>query len=206
MQANQQGKDTVSELKLWETLERRLLVDRSPWMRLFEDDVRLPDGQVVEGYLRLETNGYVMVVPIDPEGKIGLVRSYKRGVDAIDLQPPAGIIDSGETALDSAKRELLEELGCEAEEVLPLGSFVLSGNYYAGRARLYLALDCVSVTEPNSGDLEEQQVVWIPYREVRTMWLDGTFQQMGSVAALGLAFSRIESLEAQGHVKFEGQS
>ncbi len=196
----------MSDLKPWETLERRLIIDRSPWMRLFEDDIRLPDGQVVEGYLRLETSGYVMVVPLDTEGKIGLVRSYKRGVDAIDLQPPAGIIDTGEKPLASARRELLEELGCEAEEVRPLGSFVLSGNYYGGRAQIYLALDCKSVAEPDSGDLEEQQVVWIPYREVRAMWLEGAFQQMGSVAALGLAFSHIETLQEQGQVMFGAQS
>ena len=48
----------MPDLTPWETLKRTLLLDRSPWMQVFEDEVRLPDGRVIEGYLRLETPGY----------------------------------------------------------------------------------------------------------------------------------------------------
>ena len=193
----------MPDLKHWETIERRLLLDRSPWMRLLEDDVRLPDGQVVHGYLRLETPGYVIVVPIDDAGQIGFVRSYKRGVDAIDLQPPAGVIDTDEDPLSCAQRELLEELGCQAEQFQLLGSFVLSGNYFGGRAHVYLGLGSHFVSEPNSGDLEEQQVVWLSMEEVRQRWATGEFQQLSAVAALGLALTHIDAALANGALSFE---
>jgi 8-oxo-dGTP pyrophosphatase MutT (NUDIX family) len=192
----------MSDLKHWETKDRRLLIDRPPWMRLYEDDVTLPDGSTVQGYLRLETPGYVMVVPVNDVGEIGLVRSYKRGVDAIDLQPPAGVIDPGEDPLASAERELLEELGCRSEHLHPLGSFVLSGNYYGGRAHFYLGTGCQVVDEPDSGDLEEQQVVWLPHEKVQQRWVGGQFQQMSAVAALGLALSHLETIIADGSLKF----
>jgi ADP-ribose pyrophosphatase len=192
----------MSDLKHWETTNRRLLIDRQPWIRLYEDDVTLPDGSTVQGYLRLETPGYVMVVPVNYVGEIGLVRSYKRGVDAIDLQPPAGVIDAGEDPLDCTHRELLEELGCQAEQLHPLGSFVLSGNYYGGRAYFYLGTGCHVVAEPNSGDLEEQQVVWLPYEEVQQRWAAGAFQQMSAVAALGLALSHLEKIITDGSLTF----
>jgi ADP-ribose pyrophosphatase len=156
----------------------------------------------VQGYLRLETPGYVMVVPVNHAREIGLVRSYKRGVDAIDLQPPAGVIDVGEDPLDCTHRELLEELGCKAEQLHPLGSYVLSGNYYGGRAHFYLGTGCHVVAEPNSGDLEEQQVVWLPYEEIQQMWAAGAFQQMSAVAALGLALSHLEKIIADGSLTF----
>jgi ADP-ribose pyrophosphatase len=192
----------MPDLKHWETIERRLLLDRSPWMRLLEDDVRLPDGQIVHGYLRLETPGYVIVVPVDNAGQIGFVRSYKRGVDRIDLQPPAGVIDMDEDPLDCAQRELLEELGCQAEQYKPLGSFVLSGNYFGGRAHVFLGLGCQIIAEPNSGDLEEQQVVWLSQEEARRMWADGEFQQLSAVAALGLALTYIDTALANGALSF----
>jgi 8-oxo-dGTP pyrophosphatase MutT (NUDIX family) len=192
----------MSDLKHWETADRRLLIDRPPWMRLYEDDVNLPDGSTVQGYLRLETPGYVMVVPVNHTGEIGLVRSYKRGVDAIDLQPPAGVIDAGEEPIECAHRELLEELGCRTEQLHPLGSYVLSGNYYGGRAHFYLGTGCQVVSEPNSGDLEEQQVVWISYEEVQQKWAAGGFQQMSAVAALGLALSHLEKNVADGSISF----
>lgn len=195
----------MSELEHWQTLDRRLLIDRSPWMRIYEDDVELPDGRVVYDYLRLETPGYSMVVPIDDAGQIGLVRSYKRGVEAIDLQPPAGVIDQDEQPLVCARRELLEELGCQAQQLHRLGAFVLSGNYHAGMAHIYLATGCRQVAEPHPGDLEEQQVVWLPWQVTRQMWTAGEFKQMGAVAALGLAFTTIENLLQDGVLLFGEQ-
>jgi ADP-ribose pyrophosphatase len=166
-------------------------------MWVYEDDVALPDGQTVYGYLRLETPGYAMVVPVDRQGQIGLVRSYKRGIDDIDLQPPAGVLADGEDPLACAQRELLEETGSTAEHVYPLANPVLSGNYYAGRAYIYLAVGCQVVREPDSGDLEEQQVVWMPSSKVHQMWAGGSFQQISTLAALGLAFARLETLQLE---------
>ena len=185
--------DAIEKLLPWRITKSELLLDRSPWMRIFSDAVQLPDGSIVEGYLRLESRGYVMVVPIDDERRIGLVRSYKKGVDAIDIQPPAGVLEPGEDVLASAKRELREELGCEAASWHSLGTYTISGNYGAGKAHFYLAAGVHQVVEPDSGDLEEQEVVWLPMEKVHEMWVSGQMKQLGSMAALGLAFSRIAS-------------
>jgi ADP-ribose pyrophosphatase len=185
--------DAKEKLLPWHITNSELLLDRSPWMRIFSDDVQLPDGSIVEGYLRLESRGYVMVVPIDDEKQIGLVRSYKKGVDAIDIQPPAGVLEPGENVLASAKRELREELGCEATSWHSLGTYTISGNYDAGKVHFYLATGTHQVVEPDSGDLEEQEVVWLPMEKVHEMWASGQMKQLGSMAALGLAFSRIAS-------------
>ena len=181
-------------LESWETLKRNLVLDRSPWMQVFEDDIQLPDGRIIAGYLRLETPGYVMIVAVRSDACIGLIRSYKRGVDGVDIQPPAGMREDGESPLDAAKRELLEELGCQAETWRELGGFVLSGNYYTGRAHFFLATGCRQISEPDSGDLEEQEVIRLPIEEARRRWSKGDFHQVGSVAALGLAFQRIENI------------
>ncbi|HUS83653.1 MAG TPA: NUDIX hydrolase [Anaerolineales bacterium] len=184
----------MPDLMPWETLKRTLILDRSPWMRVFEDDVRLPNGRIVEGYLHLDAPGYVMIVPVSSDAQIGLVRSYKRGVDGLDIQPPAGMLDQGENPLKAAKRELQEELGCLAETWYELGDVVLSGNYFAGYAHFFLATGCRQIAEPDSGDLEEQEVIWLPFEAARRTWSDGGFRQVGAVAALGLAFRQIEKL------------
>jgi len=126
-------------LEPWKTLRSRLLIDRSPWLRLLAEDVQLPDGRVVHDYLRLESPDFVVVVPVDESGRIGLVRSYKRGPDRIDLQPPAGLIDPGEAAPAAAARELREEAGCLSTVWTEMGTYVVSGNTGAGRAHVYLA-------------------------------------------------------------------
>jgi ADP-ribose pyrophosphatase len=181
----------------WETVRRELVFEHRPWMRLFQDEVRLPDGQLVEGYLHLETPGYALIVPVDTEGRIGLVRSYKRGLDGIDVQPPAGVLDDDEAPVETARRELLEELGCEAQSWHPLGSYIMSGNYGAGLAHLFLATGCKVITAPESGDLEEQQVLWVEVETVREAWSAGVFQQLGTAAALGLALEKLRRLEGK---------
>jgi len=183
----------MPELKPWRTLKRTLLLDRPPWMRVYADDVELPDGRIVEGYLRLESPSYVTIVPLDRKYQVGLIRSYKRGVDAIDIQPPAGIVEDDEAAQQAAQRELLEELGCSAHTWQALGSYVLGGNFGGGPAHVFLATGCEQIQAPDSGDLEEQQVLWLPLPEVRRRLTEGQFRQLASVASLGLAFAYLDS-------------
>lgn len=179
-------------MESWKTLDTRLLLDRSPWLRVHADDVQLPDGRVVEDYLRLETPDFVVIVPEDADSRIGLVRSYKRGPDQIDLQPPAGMVEAGENPQAAGQRELMEELGCTAEAWEPLGRYVLAGNMRGGYAYVFLATGCQAVAEPDSGDLEEQQVIWMDRPEIESIWRNGQLAQLGSAAALGLAFARLD--------------
>lgn len=181
----------MKKLHPWRTLERTLIFDHSPWMRVFVDDVELPDGRVIHGYLHLDAPGFVMIVPVDLKGRIGFVRSYKRGVDDIDIQPPAGMIDEGEDPALTAKRELLEELGCKAAEWRSLGAFTIGGNFGGGKAHFFLALGCDQVAAPNSADLEEQEVGWLTQEDAHLRWKEGTFLQLASAAALGLAFAHL---------------
>lgn len=180
--------------KAWKTIRRTLLLDRTPWLKVFEDEIELPNGDIIEGYLHMQTPGYAMIVPVNTQGEIGLVRSYKRGVDDTDMQPPAGVLETGEDPQLTAKRELLEEIGCRADTWEPLGDVVISGNYGAGKAYFYLATGCKQIQPPDAGDLEEQEVVWLPINRVYLKYQQGKFQQMGAVAALGLAFTRLHQL------------
>lgn len=182
--------------KPWKTLHRQVLLDRAPWLKVLADDVELPNGRRVDGYLRLETRDHVVVVPLTTQGDVVLLRSYKRGPDAIDLQPPAGIIEPGERPQAAAERELHEETGYAASAWTPLGIFVLAGNIGAGWAHLFLAQGCRAVAEPASGDLEDQEIVLLPIEEARRQWRGGEFLQLGSVAALGLAFDRLTQFPA----------
>ena len=182
------------EHEKWETLKSEIILERLPWLRVLSEDVRLPDGAVVEGYLRLESPDFVMIVALNHRQEIGLIRSYKHGPKEIDLQPPAGYIEQHENPLNAAKRELLEEAGCSSQEWQCLGVYTISGNQGVGKAHFYLAQNCISVTDPNPGDLEIQEVAWIPIQEVETKWASGQLRQLSSIAILGLAFQFLRSI------------
>ena len=183
-------------MKPWQTLASRLLLDRSPWLRVYAEDVQLPEGRVVQDYLRLKTPDFVVIVPVSTKGQIGLIRSYKRGPDQIDLQPPAGMIEVNEPPLAAAQRELLEETGCRADKWQDLGDYVLAGNMRGGFAHIFLATGCRQIQQPDSGDLEEQELLWVDKERASDLWRGGAMAQLGSAAALGLALAHLEASQA----------
>jgi len=179
--------------ELWKIISSKTVFEQNPWLRVISEDVELPDGRIVEGYLRLEAPDFVMITPANQQEEIGLIRSYKHGLKSTDIQPPAGYIDKGETPLEAAKRELLEETGSLSQHWQSLGSYVIAGNRGAGKAHFFLATDCEQVAEPDPGDLEIQEVLWVPISKVREKWEKGQFSQLSSSAILGLALSRLAS-------------
>jgi ADP-ribose pyrophosphatase len=183
----------VLDLKPWKTLETRLLLDCPPWLKVVADQVELPDGRVIENYLRLEAPDYSIIVALNGNGEMGLVRSYKHGLGTIDIQPAAGYLEDGEIPLEGAQRELLEELGCQSANWTSLGAFAIGGNRGAGRAHIFLATNCIQVAEPVSGDLEEQEILWLALEDIRARWSAGEFVQLAATAAIGLALYHLDA-------------
>jgi ADP-ribose pyrophosphatase len=183
--------EPLKKLKAWKTLESEPILDRSPWLRVLSDRIELPDGRVIDGYLRLDAPNFAVIVPEDSSGRIGLVGGYKHGVGEVDLQPPAGYLEEGERPLEAAQRELLEETGCRAALWTSLGTFVVSGNRGAGKAHLFLARGCEQIAEPKGEDLEILVPTWLPLETVRSRWRAGSFRQIATIAALGLALDHL---------------
>jgi ADP-ribose pyrophosphatase len=71
--------------------------------------------------------GAVAILARDDQGNIGLIRQYRAPFDSFQWEIPAGTRDvTDEDPLDTAKRELREELGCEASQWSLLGRFMVS--------------------------------------------------------------------------------
>jgi ADP-ribose pyrophosphatase len=175
----------------WRTLGRRSLADQRPWLRLWAEDVELPDGRVVEGFLGLEMPDVVMVVALTPDNQVVAIRSYKHGPRRVCLNLPAGYLEPGEEPLAAAQRELREETGHAAEAWTALGSFAGDGNRGAGTTHLYLARDARRVAAPDSGDLEEIAVEEVALDALLRATRDGGVAVLSVAAAIGLAAARL---------------
>jgi len=71
----------------------------------------------------------VVVVPIDDEGRVVLIRQYRAAVDRELWEVPAGSLDSGESAEEAARRECEEEIGRVPQRVERLGAFFPTPGY-----------------------------------------------------------------------------
>jgi ADP-ribose pyrophosphatase len=182
-----EAKGSASSPQNWETLSRREVADGRPWLRLWAEDVQLPDGRVVEGFFTLEMPDYVVVVALTPDGRVVVERNYKHGPRRVCLNLPAGYVEPGEDPLAAARRELLEETGYVADEWVSLGSFTNNGNRGCGVGHLFLARQAQNVAEPNAGDLEEMEIGLMGLDEVIETVRRGDVAVLSVAAAIGLA-------------------
>jgi ADP-ribose pyrophosphatase len=109
-------------------------------IKVFVDDVRLPDGRTVR-WERVAHPGAVGMVPLLPDGRVLMVRQYRNAVGGELLEIPAGKLDRDETPEACAMRELVEEVGHTAGELVKLAEFYNSPGYADEYFYLFLALD-----------------------------------------------------------------
>jgi ADP-ribose pyrophosphatase len=117
---------------------------------------RHEDGEVVERQIVRHT-GAVGIVVVDGDD-LWLVRQPREAIGSPDLlELPAGKLDEeGESPLDTAKRELAEEIGKQASDWEPLGSFYTSPGFTDEEVHLFLATGISDVDERPEVDHNER--------------------------------------------------
>lgn len=179
-----------------EILKRELVAES----RLFKvESVHLRFANGVERvYERMQggLRGAVMLVPLLDAQTLLLVREYAAGTHSYELGFPKGIIDPGEDCWQAGNRELMEETGLAARELLHLKQVSLAPGYFASRMDILLARDLYP--DPREGDEPEplELVTW-PLAEVESLLAQPDFSEARSLSALLLALRRLEE-EAQG--------
>jgi ADP-ribose pyrophosphatase len=110
---------------------------RDPYMTIMRDAVRFPDGS--RGlYNRIIEGRSVAVLPILGD-RLVLVRLFRHGLRDWSLEFPRGGCDPGETAEAGARRELMEEIGAEAADLVPVGEFTPGGSSLSIMAKFFVA-------------------------------------------------------------------
>lgn len=173
--------------RYWRARETRLIVDRSPHVRIFEEDLDLPNGAFIPGWLKVELPDFAIIFALLEDGQVPMVRQYRRGLDRFTLELPAGGIELGEPPLITAQRELREETGVEAAEWFSMGSFTLDANRGCGVMHAFAARGARQVADLNHGDLGDLSLCLMPLEEVRQRWLKGAFALAPTMLTIGLA-------------------
>lgn len=185
----------MSQNQRWKILKERLLLDKRPWLRVVEQTVRLPDGEVIDDYLLAEAPSYAIIFPVLPDGRIIAVEEYKHGIGRVIWQLPAGILEPGEVPLLGAKRELLEETGYEAGRWQEMGSYYDDSNRGMSLGHYFFATDLKRVTEPDAGDLDEVRPIVLTPTELRAAIHNGRVAAAGVVASMMLGLEKMEQGE-----------
>ena len=103
------------------------------------DNVRLSDGRTARREV-VEHPGGVTILPVDEAGNCYMVRQFRYPAGHMMLEAPAGKLEYGEDHRECAVRELSEETGFTADELIYLGGFYTSPGFSSELLHVYLAL------------------------------------------------------------------
>ena len=181
-----------SKHQKWECLTKESILDKKPWFEVFRESVRLPDGKVVPDYYGIEMPHYTAVFAVTEEQKIMVLRCYRHAIGEVTLTMPGGMIDKGESPLAGIQREFLEETGYVAKEWKSLGAFIGNSTRGCGTYHFFFANGAYPVKEPDSGDLEELELLFLTTEEVEQGIDEGQAKSLGvmSMLLLGLKYQK----------------
>lgn len=158
------------------------------WYGVRKDRILLPDGSEGE-YNVVETPNAVWIVPVTAAGEVVLLRHYRYPLQRWIWELPAGSLAPGDSPLDAAQRELLEETGGQSPEWQPLMTVCTMKGIGTEYAHLFLAR-AVSFTQAQPEPAEVMTVHRVPIADALRMAQEGDILDGISLLALLLAQPR----------------
>ena len=107
-------------------------------LHVVKDTVSLPNGEKATREILLH-HGAVCVIPVTDDGKVILEKQFRYAVGDVMVEIPAGKLEPGEDPLECAVRELQEETGYSADEMIVLGDYYGSPALLREHITMYLA-------------------------------------------------------------------
>lgn len=151
-------------------------------VRVRLDDAELYTGKVVKREV-VEHPGGVTILPVDEEGNCTMVRQFRYPFGRMMLEAPAGKLEYGEDHRECAVRELSEETGFTADELVYLGGCCTSPGFSTEVLHIYLALG-LHAGESHPDQDEFLNVEKIPLSELSRMVMAGEIDDAKTIVAV----------------------
>lgn len=154
-------------------------------MAAHEDVLQTPDGATM-AHLRLVGPSFAAVVAVTDDDKVVFVRNYRPVLRAALLEIPGGLAEPGEAPSETARRELAEETGYLAGELVPLGWYYPAPSRSVSRGHLFLGRKLRTGTR-HPDATEEMRTEEVPVRLAYRRLRQGRIRNPSTFIGLSLA-------------------
>ena len=163
-------------------ITRREVVYATRW---FQVEAKHDDADP-NPYYSLKLPDYVAIAAYTTRGEIVLVNHYRPAVEAVVLELPAGLVDGSDSPEQHARRELEEETGYRAGEMLHLGTLYSDTGRMQNRLWCYLARNVQPIAGWKPEESGIQSLLMSP-ADLDAAIRDGRFKHALHLAVLALA-------------------
>lgn len=177
-----QTKKNMKEQNPWQTLSTKTAYE-NPWIKVTHREVINPSGgNGIYGQVHFK-NVAIGIVPLDEEYNTWLVGQYRYTLGEYSWEIPEGGCPLGTSTLDTAKRELLEETGIQAQKWTELLKIHTSNSVTDEYGYAFVAQQLsFGAAEPE--ETEDLTLKKLPFEEAFEMVMQGKITDSLSIAAL----------------------
>lgn len=166
-------------------------VASTPFARCEVHRVRAENGAIIDDWIWEDERSHVnIVVHLKESDKYLIMKQNKYGFRGPKLAIVGGLFNAGDTPRSCAERELLEETGLEAAEMIDLGAYRVQANRGGGILHAFLARNCVPSSKHLNdfeNDYEKMEVRKLTRSELLTELLGHKFGEAQHAGAVALA-------------------
>lgn len=159
-------------------------------LNLRRDKVEVINGRTSHREI-VEHNGGVAMIAIKEDGKVIMVRQFRKPIEKVIMEIPAGKIEKGEEPYNTAVRELKEETGYTAGKIEYLTKFYPSVGYSKEVLYIYLCTDLVA-GETEFDENEALDIFEMDLDELFKMAANGEIEDAKTVIAIMQAWAKIK--------------
>ncbi|WP_176290021.1 NUDIX hydrolase [Vibrio sp. JPW-9-11-11] len=158
------------------------------WKRiaLIEEPVALPNGHTIQ-HTTISHPGAAVILPIDAHGRIIVVNQFRPSLKKWLIELPAGTLERDEPIATCALRELEEETGYSAEQLIPLGQVTPMAGFCDEIQHLFVAKQLTRTQRYSCDDDEVIEVQTYTVPELEQMIINGDITDAKTIACLSKA-------------------
>lgn len=151
------------------------------YIELYEDVLDIRNKKKI--YTRAKRKDYSTIVPFVSDNEILVIKSYRHLVNSYQIEAPSGYIENGETSIEAANRELKEETGYVANNIISLGSYTLDYTMFEQTGSLFVGYDLVNERKQELGMMEIIETTILTIDEIKKLLSNGKILNASSIVA-----------------------